>query len=294
MAEKARDISRRIRSVQATKKITNAMQLIAASRIIRAQARTERSRPYARAVTEMIRMLSSEARQNPLLAEHEEVRTVGIVVVTSDRGLAGSYNTNVLREAQRAIARERAAGHEVQIVSVGRKGAAFFRFRRIPIVETIVGVTDTPTYADAKRIADFVSRAYVKVEIDRVLVAYTDFVSAALQRARVAQLLPARSPAEEEERAGEAQAVFEYEPEPKLMLGAILPRYLEMRIYAALLESSTSEHAARMRAMKSATDKAEDLIKRFQIRANKARQLEITSELADIVGASEALKTSTL
>jgi F-type H+-transporting ATPase subunit gamma len=294
MAEKARDISRRIRSVQATKKITNAMQLIAASRIIRAQARTERSRPYARAVTEMIRMLSSEARQNPLLAEHEEVRTVGIVVVTSDRGLAGSYNTNVLREAQRAIARERAAGHEVQIVSVGRKGAAFFRFRRIPIVETIVGVTDTPTYADAKRIADFVSRAYVRLEIDRVLVAYTDFVSAALQRARVAQLLPARSPAEEEERAGEAQAVFEYEPEPKLMLGAILPRYLEMRIYAALLESSTSEHAARMRAMKSATDKAEDLIKRFQIRANKARQLEITSELADIVGASEALKTSTL
>lgn len=294
MAEKARDISRRIRTVQATKKITNAMQLIAASRIIRAQARTERSRPYARAVSEMIRMLSSEARQNPLLAEHEEVRTVGIVVVTSDRGLAGAYNTNVLREAQRAIARERDAGHDVQIVSVGRKGAAFFRFRRIPMAETIMGVTDTPTYADAKRIADFVSKAYVAGEIDRVLVAYTDFVSAALQRARVAQLLPAITPEAEREREGEARAIFEYEPEPELMLGALLPRYLEMRIYAALLESSTSEHAARMRAMKSATDKAEDLIKLFQIRANKARQQEITSELADIVGATEALKTSAL
>lgn len=289
MAEKARDIVRRIRSVESTKKITNAMQLIAASRIIRAQARVQRSRPYARALTEMIEMLASEARQSPLLQEREEIRNVGLVVITGDRGLAGAYNTNVLREAQRAIDRERSAGHEVSITSVGRKGMGFFRFRRIPLSQTFTGVSDTPAYEDARGIAEGVIRSYVDGEIDKVLLAYTDFVSISLQRARVAQVLPVIRPESDEAKEGPV-ALFEFEPEPQVMLDAILPKYVEVRIYAALLESSTSEHAARMRAMKSATDKAEDLIKVFQIKANKARQQEITLELADIVGATEALK----
>lgn len=289
MAEKARDVARRIKSIESTKKITNAMQLIAASRILRAQARTERSRPYAQAITEMIEMLSSEAGQNPLLAEREEVRNVGVIVVTSDRGLAGAYNSNILREAQRAIERERSAGANVKITTVGRKGANFFRFRRIPLQNTFTGMSDKPSYQDAKTIAREVIEDFVSEEVDKILVAYTDFRSVALQAARVTQLLPAAR-TEREERPGEPRAEFEFEPEPELMLGALLPRYVEMKVYAALLESSTSEHAARMRAMKAATDKAEDLIKVFQIRANKARQQEITSELADIVGATEALK----
>lgn len=289
MAEKARDVARRIKSIESTKKITHAMHLIAASRIVRAQARTERSRPYAQAITEMIEMLASEAGQNPLLAERDEIRNVGLIVVTGDRGLAGAYNSNVLREAQRAIDRERAAGADVKINTVGRKGANFFRFRRMPLQNTFTGMSDKPSYQDAKTIAREVIDEFVSGEVDKILVAYTDFKSVALQAARVTQLLPAAR-SEADESPDEPRAQFEFEPEPEQMLGALLPRYVEMKVYAALLESSTSEHAARMRAMKAATDKAEDLIKVFQIRANKARQQEITSELADIVGATEALK----
>lgn len=288
MAEKARDIRRRIRSVEATKKITNAMQLIAASRIIRAQARTERSRPFARAIGEMIEMLASEAKSSPLLAERSEIRNTGLVVITSDRGLAGAYNSNVLREAQRATGREQQMGHEVKITSVGRKGASFFRFRRISVSNSFTGMSDRPSYENAKQIAEGIIGAFTAGELDKISIAYTDFVSTSLQRARVAQILPVPRP--EQAAAGEGpRSIFEFEPEPEALLDALLPRYVEIKVFAAMLESSTSEHAARMRAMKNATDKAEELIKIFQLRANKARQAEITSELADIVGATEAL-----
>lgn len=289
MAEKARDIARRIRSIEATKKITNAMHLIAASRIIRAQARTERSRPFARAMGEMIEMLASESRSSALLSEREDTRNVALVVITGDRGLAGAYNSNVLREAQRALDRERSAGRNVRIITVGRKGVNYFKFRRMPIESTFIGVSDKPTYEHAQQIARGVIESFVSLEIDKVLIAYTDFVSAALQRTRVVQVLPVPRP-EEERRAEGAQALFDFEPEPDELLNALLPRYVEVKIYAALLESSTSEHASRMRAMKNATDKAEELIDIFTVRANKARQGEVTSELADIVGATEALR----
>lgn len=289
MAEKARDIARRIRSIEATKKITNAMHLIAASRIIRAQARTERSRPFARAMSEMIEMLASESRSSALLSEREDTRNVALVVITGDRGLAGAYNSNVLREAQRGLDRERSAGRNVRIITVGRKGVNYFKFRRIPIESTFIGVSDKPTYEHAQEIARGVIESFVSLEIDKVLIAYTDFVSAALQRTRVVQVLPVPRP-EEERRAEGAQALFDFEPEPDELLNALLPRYVEVKIYAALLESSTSEHASRMRAMKNATDKAEELIDIFTVRANKARQGEVTSELADIIGATEALR----
>lgn len=290
MAEKARDVRRRIRSVESTKKITNAMQLIAASRIAKAQARTEKARPFARAIGEMIEMLAGESKSSPLLAEREDVRTVAIVAVTGDRGLAGAYNANVLREAQRAASREHEAGREVRITSVGKKGASFFKFRKVPISAQFSGVSDRPGYEDARRIAEGVINDFVSDDVQKVLVAYTDFLSAGLQRARISQILPVPQPEEAPERPQGAGASFEFEPEPDALLDALLPRYVEIKIFSALLESSTSEHAARMRAMKSATDKAEELIKLYQLKANKARQSEITNEIADIVGATEALR----
>lgn len=291
MAEKARDIRRRIKTVESTKKITNAMQLIAASRIAKAQARTERARPFARAIGEMISMLASEAKSSPLLAERDPITNVGLIVLTGDRGLAGAYNSNVLREAQRVAERHRQAGRTALVTSVGRKGANFFKFRQIPLQAGFSGMSDKPTYEDAKTIAKDIIEAYVSGELDLVMLAYTEFLSPAVQRATVKQILPVpkAEPGEKTETSDNPSAVFEFEPEPDQLLDALLPRYVEVKIYGSLLESSTSEHASRMRAMKSATDKAEELIKSYQLRANKARQAEITNEIADIVGATEAL-----
>ncbi len=290
MAEKARDIRRRIQTVESTKKITNAMQLIAASRIAKAQARAERARPFARAIGEMIEMLAGEAKSSPLLAERDPVTNVGLIVLTGDRGLAGAYNSNVLKEAQRVAERQRQAGRTAMVTSVGRKGANFFKFRQVPLAAGFSGMSDKPTYADAKTIAKDIIDNYVSGELDLVMIAYTEFLSAAVQRARVAQILPVpKTESDDKKTSGDPSAVFEFEPEPDQLLDALLPRYVETKIYGALLESSTSEHASRMRAMKSATDKAEELIKSYQLRANKARQSEITNEIADIVGATEAL-----
>lgn len=289
MTTKARDIRHRITSVESTKKITNAMQSIAARRILKAQARTEKSRPFSAALSEMIEMLAGEVKSSPLLAERTEVANAGLIVVTGDRGLAGSYNSNVLREATRAVTREQEAGTAVRITTIGRKGTTFFRFQKIPTGASFIGVSDKPTYKDAAKIAKDVIEQFVAGELDKVSIAYTDFVSASLQRARVTQILPVPRP-EGEQPSGEPRALFDFEPEPGELLDALLPRYVEMKVYAALLESSVSEHAARMRAMKSATDKAEDLIKLYTQQANKARQSEITNEIADIVGATEALR----
>lgn len=291
MSEKARDIRRRIKTVESTKKITNAMQLIAASRIGKAQARAEKARPFSQAIGEMIAMLASQSKDSPLLADRESVRNVSLVTITGDRGLAGAYNANVLREAQRVAERQREAGRRVKVTSIGRKGASFFRFREVPMDATHSGMSDKPAYEDAKKVAAAVIDDYLAERVDLVMIAYTEFLSAGVQRAKVAQILPVPQPEEEEKKDGaeEAAASFEFEPEPDKLLDALLPRYVEVKLYGALLESSTSEHAARMRAMKSATDKAEDLIKSYQLRANKARQAEITNEIADIVGATEAL-----
>jgi len=288
MTTKARDIRHRISSVESTKKITNAMQSIAAIRILKAQARTEKSRPFSAALSEMIEMLAGEAKSSPLLAERA-VSNVGLIVVTGDRGLAGAYNSNILREATRAVTREQEAGHTVQITSIGRKGTTSFKFRKMPTSASFAGVSDKPTYKDAAKIAKDVIEGFVARDLDQVSIAYTDFVSASLQRARVTQILPVPR-SEGEQPTGEPRALFDFEPEPDELLDALLPRYVEVKIYAALLESSTSEHAARRRAMKSATDKAEDLIKLYGQQANKARQSEITNEIADIVGATEAMR----
>lgn len=289
MAEKARDITRRIKSIASTKKITNAMELIAASRIVKAQIRLEKSRPYSRAISEMIEMLASEASSSPLLAERE-VHNVAIVVITGDRGLAGAYNSNVLREAQRAAGHERELGHNVITTTVGRKGASYLSFRKVPLAASFRGMSDAPSYADAKQVAEGVIAAFTAGEIDKVVIAYTEFVSAFLQRSRVAQILPVPRPEDRDKAPGGPTAVFDFEPEPAELLQALLPRYVEVRMYSCMLESSASEHAARRRAMKNATDNAEELIDHYRLRANKARQAEITNEIADIVGATEALR----
>jgi F-type H+-transporting ATPase subunit gamma len=263
------------------------MELIAASRIVRAQARTQKARPYARAIGDMIEMVAGESRQSPLLAERE-VHNVGLLVITSDRGLCGAYNSNVLREAQRARERFERAGNSVVVTAVGRRGQSFFRFRRVHLGREYTGVSDQPGYRDARRIAKQLIAGYVSGALDQVVIAYTDFVSTFVQRARVAQILPVPQP-EDDVREG-PRAVFEYEPEPASLMEALLPRYVEVKIFAALLESAASEHAARRRAMKEATDNAEELLKIYRQQRNRIRQQEITSELSDLVGAAEGLR----
>lgn len=287
MGAKLRNIERRMRSVRSTQQITHAMELIAASRIIRAQARAERARPYARAIGDMIEMLAGESRESPLLAERE-VRNVGLIVITSDRGLCGAYNSNVLREAQRARGREEGAGHIVTVTAAGKKGLSFFKFRRLALAGEFIGVSDQPKYSDARRISQGLIEGYVSGGIDKVLLAYTDFVSTFVQRARVSQILPV--PQAEEPKDEAARAIFDYEPEPAALLEALLPRYVEVKVFAALLESAASEHAARRRAMKEATDNAEELLKVYRQQRNRIRQQEITSEIADLVGAAEGLR----
>lgn len=264
------------------------MELIATSRIVRAQARALKARPFARILGEMVGMLTGEVRESPLLQERE-VRNVSLIVITSDRGLCGAYNSNLLREAERARRRSTEAGHDVRITAVGRKALSYYRFRRVPMAGEFIGVSDRPTYADAKKIAAQAIEQYLSQEVDRILLAYTDFVSLSLQRARVAQILPA--PRREDVPPPEGvRPVFDFEPPPEEFLHALLPWYVDVKVYAAMLESSASEHAARRRAMKDATDNATDLLKVLTRDENRARQAEITSEIADLVGAAEALQ----
>jgi F-type H+-transporting ATPase subunit gamma len=272
-------------------KITRAMELIAASRIVRAQRRVEQSRPYARGIADAIRRLAGVAEaasEFPLLRERE-VRTVGVVVITSDRGLAGGYNSNVIRVAEGMLRSVRAEGKQFRLHLVGRKGLSYFRFRGYAIASSVTGVSDTPKYADAEDVGRRIMAEFESGEVDEVLVCYTDYRSAVAQQATSTQVLPIRR----EEISAEPGAIpplYEFEPEPGVILSLLLPRYVIMVVYAALLESSASEHAARRRAMKVATDNAEDLIGVLTRQANRARQAEITTEIMDIIGGAEALR----
>jgi len=292
MAGKLRDIRRRIRSVQSTKKITRAMELIAASRIVRAQQRVEAARPYSEQITEVIRNLQSTGAggDHQLLRTPEELRRVAYVVITSDRGLAGGYNANVLRAAEQAIKADIAAGREYALVTVGRKGLSYFRYRRYRIAASYQGMSDLPTYEDARQVASEVMRMFEAGEVDVVKVAYTRFLSLGTQRPSVSQLMPLETEAGGSGGEEGAAAAYEFEPSPGTILDRLLPRYVEGRVFAHMLESSASEHAARQRAMKSATDNADELIKALSRVANQARQDEITTEIMEIVGGAEALR----
>ena len=289
-----RVLRRRIKSVQSTKKVTKAMELISASRIMKAQARVAAARPYSEQITAVIANLAAGGAglSSPLLAERDEVRAVAFVVIAADRGLAGGYNSGVLRTAERAVRDARAAGQEARLVVIGKKGRDYFRFRHYEIDDAFLGMTDQPTYENAREVADVVTERFEDGTYDRVQLIYTRFLSVASQRVTERRFMPLDSSALEAAAAapGDGPAAgYEFEPEAGTILDRLLPRYAEARIFAALLESSASEHAARQRAMKSASDNADELITKLSRVMNRARQDSITNEIMEIVGGAEAL-----
>ncbi len=296
-----RAIRRRIKSVESTKKITRAMELIAASRIVKARERVRASRPYAEKMIEVIQNVgrASGDVSHPLL-ERREVRSLGVLVITSDRGLAGAYNSSVLRMAERRTSELRGRGAPLRLYAVGKKAQTFFSFRGYDIARSFLGVTDQPAYADAKAVGEALMEDYEAGEVDAVEVFYTVYRSALSYHPERIELLPVSPPegaggnGDEGGRPGGGGAAvsYEYEPDPAVILGRLLPRYVESAIYGQLLESSASEHASRQRAMKSATENAEELIKVLGRTANQARQAEITTEIAEIVGGAQALSAA--
>jgi F-type H+-transporting ATPase subunit gamma len=288
-----RILRRRIRSVQATKKITRAMELIAASRIVKAQARVKAAVPYADGITEVVRDLQAAGGggNSPLLTPRPQIRRVAQIILTADRGLCGGYNANVIRAAEGQMRLHQSQGRDDVIVTVGRKAEGHFRFRGQPIEAAFSGFSDNPTYEDARKVAASVARKFELEELDCVELVYTRFITAGRQEVVVRPLLPLDREGFDagDNKAEGSTGDFEFEPSPDEILAQLLPRYAEARIYAALLNAAASEHAARQRAMKSATDNAEDLITTYTRRMNRARQDSITTEIMEIVGGAEAL-----
>ncbi len=289
-----RIIRRRIVSVQSTKKITRAMELIAASRILKARDRVKAARPYAEKMAEVVRNVgrASGEVQHPLL-EKRDLSKMGILIITSDRGLAGGYNSSVIRLAEQRVADLRTEGVDARLYVVGKKAQGYFSYREYHIERSFLGVTDQPGYGDARAIANTLMEAYASGTIDAVEVFYTEYQSALNQIAAGSPLLPITPPDSDEDEAGDGVAgpavSYSYEPDPAEILGRLLPRYVEADIFGKLLDSSASEHAARQRAMKAATENADELVKVLTRTANQARQAEITTEISEIVGGAEAL-----
>jgi F-type H+-transporting ATPase subunit gamma len=290
-----RILRRRIKSVQSTKKITRAMELIASSRIVRAQAAVRAAQPYSQGITKVVEHLAEAGAGggSPLLSPRPEVRTVGHIVIAADRGLCGGYNTSVLRAAEQQIKEQSALGREYALVAVGRKVESYFRYREYRIDAGFTGFSDRPSYENARAVAAAVTEKFVAGEIDVVQLVYTRFVSAGTQAVVVERLMPLDVTASAEARAdasaSEPHEAYEFEPGPEAILDALLPRYAESRVFAALLNAAASEHAARQRAMKAATDNADDLITSLSRVMNRARQDAITTEIMEIVGGAEAL-----
>ncbi|HEU0132687.1 MAG TPA: F0F1 ATP synthase subunit gamma [Mycobacteriales bacterium] len=292
MAGKLREVRRRIRSVKSTQKITRAMELIAASRIVKAQARSEAARPYAEEIARVVAdLMAAGGGGAELLTARETTQAVGVLAVTADRGLAGAYNTNVLKLAEAARREAAAEGQRSEVYAYGRKALSYFRYRQVELGGVWTGVSDTPPYTVAKEIGGRLVEDYLAGKVDRVLLAYTEYVNVVTQRPRTVQLLPVLAPerSADEAEGGALRADIEFEPSAETILESLLPRYVESRVFACLLDAAASEHAARRRAMKAATDNADELIKILTRDANRARQAEITTEISEIVGGAEAL-----
>lgn len=287
-----RILRERIRSIQATKKITRAMELIAASRIVKAQARVTAAVPYSELITEVVKDLAAggAAPDAPLLAGRDEIQRTCYVVITADRGLCGGYNSGVQRSAEGEVKADLLAGKDYTIIPVGRKAEGYFRFRGYQLGQAFNGFSDQPSYEDARRIGEHVVDLFVSGEVDKVELVYTRFISAGSQEVVLRPLVPLSS---ETVEGGDAKSAsgsdYDFEPDPATILDTLLPRYVEARVYAALLNAAASEHAFRQRAMKSATDNAEELIKELSRVMNRARQDSITTEIMEIVGGAEAL-----
>lgn len=297
MAGQQRIYRQRIRSVQATKKITRAMELIAASRVVKARQAVERSTPYALALTRACSAVASYSDTEHLLTtERENPRRAAVLICTSDRGLAGSYSVNAIKKSAELIERLQNEGKEVVPYLVGRKAVSYYKFRRRDYAAEWSGFTDSPRFEDAKEIGERLVEEFTKGSdeggVDEVHVVYTQFRSMVTQEPRDLRLLPLEVVSADE--AGEEPVhgplpLYDFEPNPAEVLDALLPKYITARIYNCLLQSAASELAARQRAMKSATDNAEDLIRTYTRLANQARQAEITQEISEIVGGASAL-----
>jgi F-type H+-transporting ATPase subunit gamma len=298
MGAQLRVYRRRIRSVQSTKKITRAMELIAASRIVKAQQRVEAAQPYAKQITRVLSALASQSAtlDHPLLQEQSEDRRAAVLVITSDRGLAGGYNANALKTAAQLEELLRSEGKEPVPYVVGRKGLGFYRFRNRHVEQSWTGFSEQPSYEDAREVADALIDAFIRTDaeggVGEIHVVHTEYVSALTQRPvanRVLPLVVEEVEADEAPQEDGALPLYEFEPSAETLLDALLPRYVQTRVYSALLESAASESASRRRAMKAATDNADELIKSLTRAANSARQAEITQEISEIVGGASAL-----
>ncbi len=286
----------RIRSMQATKKITRAMELIAGSRIVKAQQRVHAAVPYSEQITEVVKDLAAAGgmTDSPLLTGRKEIKNTCYVIVAADRGLCGGYNAGVQRAAEGEIKADVLAGKGYEIISVGRKVESYFKFRDYRLGRTFAGFSDKPSYDDAKVIGQHVIGLFASGHVDKVELVYTRFITAGSQEVVLRPLVPLST---ETISGGDGKAGstdgsgsdYEFEPDPTTILDTLLPRYVEARVYAALLNAAASEHAFRQRAMKSATDNAEELIKNLSITMNRARQASITTEIMEIVGGAEAL-----
>jgi F-type H+-transporting ATPase subunit gamma len=295
MAGQLREYRNRIRAVKSTQKITKAFELIAASRMIKAQQRTQASTPYARAITRAVSAVATYSNEDhPLTSEKANVDRAAMLLVTADRGLAGAYSSNVLRAGERLAEKLRGEGKTVVPYIAGRKGASYYRFRRREVAQEWSGFSDAPQFENAKEIADTLIEAFLKDAsdggVDEIHIVYTRFINSVRQEPEVVRLLPLEVvEGDEPPAADDVLPLYEFEPNAAAVLDALLPRYVESRVFNALLMSAASELASRQRAMKSASDNADELIERYTRLANNARQAGITQEISEIVGGANAL-----
>jgi len=287
-----------MRSVKATKKITKAMELISASRIVKAQQRVSASTPYANELTRAVSAVASYSSINhPLTTAHENPRRAAILIISADRGMAGAYSTNAIKEGEKLAALLRERGLQVSNFLVGRKAVNYYKFRNREMAGTWTGFSDNPTYENAKEIADALLSAFLADSteangVDEIHIIFTQFKSMLTQEATAKRMIPLEVVESSAPVPTGLLPMYEFEPNAGEVLNALLPRYIEARIFNAMLQSAASEHAARRRAMKSATDNAEDLIKSLTRLANAARQAEITQEISEIVGGADALASA--
>lgn len=299
MGAQLRVYRRRMRSVKATKKITKAMELISASRIVKAQQRVWASTPYANELTRAVTALATYSTTNhPLTTPAENPKRAAILIITADRGMAGAYSNNAIKEGEQLATLLRGRGLDVSSYLVGRKAVNYYRFRNRQVAGSWSGFSDSPTYENAKEVADSLITAFLADSvtdgygIDEIHIIYTEFQSMLTQTAMAKRMLPLEVVETELPIPKGLLPMYDFEPDAESVLDALLPRYIEARIFNAMLQSAASEHAARRRAMKSATDNADDLIKSLTRLANAARQAEITQEISEIVGGADALASA--
>ncbi|MEV0704952.1 F0F1 ATP synthase subunit gamma [Saccharopolyspora sp. NPDC050389] len=301
-----RELRNRIRSVKSTRKITKAQELIATSRIMKAQARVEASRPYADEITNVLTALADVSTlDHPLLTERSNPKRAGVLIVTSDRGFCGGYNANVIKAAEELQTLLREQGKTPVLFVIGRKGEAYYRFRQRKVEASWTGFTDRPAYTDAAEVGETLVKAFLAgaddylddggsdgtLGVDELHLVHTEFVSMLTQKPTVRRIAPLEVEYAEEP-AKALKSTYEFEPDAEALLGALLPKYIKTRLFAGLLDAAASEHAARRTAMKSATDNADELIRNLSREANQARQAQITQEISEIVGGVEALSSA--